>query len=89
MLVVGERPPQLAPIRAVGQPARLAEAARRSARARRSAARPNGPVDGPDRVLGDHLEERARVAAVERGEDALDPRSRRVAQRSSGASVSP
>ena len=33
----------------------------------------HGAVDRPDRVLGDHLEERARVAAAERVEDAADP----------------
>ena len=60
VLAVGERPAQLAAIRAVGEAARLAEeledllAAAVVARDRRRARH------APDRVLGDHLEQRAR-----------------------------
>ena len=45
------------------------------------------PGDAPHRVLGDHLDERARVAAAEGVEDAMDVVER--AQRSSGAIVRP
>ena len=73
MRVVAQRPLQRREVRAAGEPARLAEQLEDLLAAFVDVRDRDGAVDDPDRVLGDHLEQRARVAAAERVEDAPDP----------------
>src|SRR5262249_5320437 len=87
MLPVGERPAQLARVGPVGQPPCGAEELE-DLLAAAVGARDGGRAGHlPDRVLGDHLEERARVAAAERVEDTADVADGVYC--SSGAIVSP
>src|SRR5205085_12272663 len=87
VLVVRDGPAQLAAVRAVSEPAGLAKEAEDLVAAVVLARDGYGSGHAPDGVLGDHLDERPRVAAHERGEDAPDVVGR--AQRSSGAIVRP
>jgi len=87
VLAVSECPAQLAQIGAVGEAARLAEEAEDLRTAAIHARDGRGARHVPDRVLRDHLDQRAHVAAAERVEDAVDVLDR--AYRSRGAIVSP
>jgi hypothetical protein len=87
VLVACESPAKLAQIGAARQPARLAEEAEDLVAAAVHARDGRGAGHPPDRVLRDHLEERARVATAESIEDPADVVQR--GYRSSGAIVSP
>src|SRR5947209_19023012 len=65
VLVVRKCPPQLAQIRPVGEPPRLAEEPEDFLAAAILARHGNGPRHAPDRVLGDHLHACAGIAAAE------------------------
>jgi hypothetical protein len=71
--VVAQRPLQRRQVGAAGEPARLAEEVEDLLAALVDVRHGHGAVDDPDCVLGDHLEQRARVAAAEGVEDAPDP----------------
>jgi hypothetical protein len=87
MLFVGHSPPQLAEVRAVREAARLAEEVE-DALAAAVLLRDRGSArHAPHGILGDHLEERARIAAAEGAEDAPDAVERVYC--SSGAIVRP
>jgi hypothetical protein len=71
--VVTQRPFQGGQIRAAGETTRLAEQREDLLAAFVHVRDRHGAVDDPDGVLGDHLEQRTRVAAAECVEDATDP----------------
>src|SRR5262249_19204552 len=87
VVAVRQRPAQLAQVRAVGEPTRLAEQPEDLVAAPVLARHRRATGDAPDGVLGDHLVERAHVAAGERLEHAADVRAR--VYRSRGAIVRP
>src|SRR5262249_53642117 len=87
MLAVRDGPTKLAQVGAFRATARLAEQLEDRLPAAVRAGDGHGPGHPPHRVLGDHLEQRARVASLEGVEDPLDVVER--AQRSRGAMVSP
>ena len=70
--VVCDRPAKLAQIRPPGEAARFTEEAEDLVAASVLARHRDATRNAPDGVLGDHLEERPRVAAGERREDAVD-----------------
>src|SRR5207249_9967762 len=65
VLVVGERPAELAQVRAVGEPTCLAKELEDARPALVPLRDRDGAVDDPDGVLGDHLEQCAWIAAAE------------------------
>ena len=87
MLGVGDRPAELAQVRAVGEAARLAEEVEDPLAAVVLLRDLGDAGHAPDRVLVDHLEQRARVAADECVEDATDALERVYVSR--GAMVRP
>ena len=87
VLGVGDRPAELAEVRAVGEPARLTEEVEDPLAAVVLLRDLGDAGHAPDGVLVDHLEERARLAADEGVEDATDALER--VYRSSGAIVRP
>jgi hypothetical protein len=87
MLAVGECPAKLAAIGALGQPPRRAKELEDLATPAVLARDRHRPRNPPDRVLGDHLEQSARLAAAEGVEDAADVLD--GSYFSSGAIVSP
>src|SRR5262249_9145966 len=74
VLVIGERPAQRAQVRAVreppGLPAEIEDAVAPAVLLRDG----DGAVPAPRGLVGDHADQRARIAAMEGGEDAIDPR---------------
>jgi len=87
MVALGRRPAELAPVGALGPASCLAEELEDHVTAAVLAGDGRRPGDAPDGVVGDHLEQGARVTAAEGVEDAVNVAER--AQRSSGAMVSP
>ena len=84
---VRDRPAELARVRAVGQPPCGTEELEDVVPPAVDACNGSRPGHFPDCVLGDHLEEGARISAAERVEDATDVRWRIYC--SKGAIVSP
>jgi hypothetical protein len=87
MVGVGHGPAKLAEVRAVGEAASLAEELEDALAAAVFLRDLGDARHPPDGVLGDDLEERARIAAAERVEDAPDAVERVYC--SSGAIVRP
>ena len=87
MLGVGDRPAELAQVRAVGEAACLAEEVEDPLAAVVLLRDLGGARHTPDCVLVDHLEQRAWVAAAECVEDATDALERVYVSR--GAMVRP